>query len=147
VRALPIIGLCSLVVLVPVAAGGCKKSPDADALPPPVQARGKVVYNGKPVANASVVFYRDAGSETAKGKTNANGEFALTTLAENDGVPPGEYKVTVAIDAGDGEGGLGDEEHPPSHPTIPLKYANPETTTLQATVKETGQTDIVLELK
>ena len=146
-RSIHAIGLGFLTVLLPLSLIGCGSARDPDALPPPVQARGKVTYNGKPVANALVVFYRDAGSETAKGKTNANGEFVLTTIAENDGVPPGEYKVTVAIDADESDGGTGDEEHPPAHPVIPLKYANPETTTLLVTVKETGQSDIVLELK
>jgi hypothetical protein len=60
-----------------------------------VPVNGTVTMDGKAVAGASVVFTSEDGKVTAAGQTDESGNFALTYLNE-EGVPPGSYKVTVA---------------------------------------------------
>jgi hypothetical protein len=60
--------------------------------------RGKVFYRGKPAAGVDVYFHpvreQDAKAQRPHGKTDANGEFQLTTRRRNDGAPGGDYQVT-----------------------------------------------------
>ena len=99
--------------------------------------RGKLTDGSKPVAHAQIVFHPVGGAaDTPKprGKTDANGEFTLTTYDGNDGAPAGQYKVSVELwrtpsaDAG-----------PVNQ--LPPKYADPDKSGLTATVA-TGQTDL-----
>lgn len=101
----------------------------------PVQ--GKVVYQGTPAANALVVFHGlDGGRRRirADGLTEADGTFRLSTYKANDGVPPGDYAVTVHwrrdayFDAGEVKG-----EGPEK---LPIRYTKMETSGLRASVKE-----------
>lgn len=57
---------------------------------------GKVTYQGKPVANARVVFVSKSGGRSADGLTNSDGIYRLGTFMAGDGVLPGEYLVTVS---------------------------------------------------
>lgn len=65
-----------------------------------VKVKGKVTYNGEPLADATVNFLNQGGQgKPAGGRTNEQGEYTLTTMETMakvvDGVLPGEYKVTV----------------------------------------------------
>lgn len=64
----------------------------------PVPVSGKIIYNGNPVEDARVTFHwtGEGAGRSASGKTNAQGEFSLTTFSTGDGAIPGEYTVTVA---------------------------------------------------
>ena len=62
--------------------------------------RGKLVYadNESPVvelAGFEVIFSSQALATSARGTIQKDGSFQLGTLKERDGVPPGEYVVTV----------------------------------------------------
>lgn len=64
----------------------------------PVPVSGVVTLDGKPVEAATVTFYRtdgDGEGRLAVGRTNANGEFEMTTMHPGDGVLPGDYVVAV----------------------------------------------------
>lgn len=70
--------------------------------PEAIAAGGKVMFNkSTPPAGALVVFHpvdpefekRIGGKPFAK--VRDDGTFALTTFAENDGAPEGEYGVTI----------------------------------------------------
>lgn len=76
----------SLCVLVP----GCGQ-PGIGAIP----AKGTVLVDGKPMEGVMVIFHPDQGERAASGKTDANGEFKLTTELANDGALPGSYKISV----------------------------------------------------
>jgi hypothetical protein len=84
------LGLACLLLLV-----GCKGKV---AEPPCYPVRGKVYYRGKPAAGVDVYFHpaeeRDAKAQRPHSKTDANGEFQLTTRRRNDGAPEGEYLIT-----------------------------------------------------
>jgi hypothetical protein len=91
----------SLRLLVPSAllllatAAGC--GPSRPALLP---AEGVVTLDGKPLAEASVVFQPAGGGRPATGITDANGRFKVGTFKPHDGALPGMHVVTVAKSEG-----------------------------------------------
>jgi hypothetical protein len=94
-----------------------------------------------PAVGALVVFHpvdpaRAKTGGNPFGKVRDDGTFALTTYAEGDGAPEGEYGVTIdwrpaprdqKLSLGDG-GGAGPSKLNP-------KYGNPQQPVLRATVK------------
>ncbi|MCL2118311.1 MAG: carboxypeptidase-like regulatory domain-containing protein [Planctomycetaceae bacterium] len=59
-----------------------------------VQVSGKVVFeDGTPLTAGTVVF--DNGREQAKGAISENGTYRLSSMANHDGIPPGEYGVYI----------------------------------------------------
>ena len=59
------------------------------------QAEGKVTQEGKPLANAPVVFTNTDNGKIYKTKTDKNGEFQML------GVPYGSYEVNVLNEKGE----------------------------------------------
>lgn len=78
-----------------LAAAGCGGA----ARPPAYPVSGRVLdAAGRPAEKAVVTFHRaGAGPNDARpsGRVEADGSFRLSTYAENDGAPAGEYAVTV----------------------------------------------------
>lgn len=74
---------------------GCGAGGDAPAVPV-YPVTGKVILHGAPLADASVSFAPLAGQPTAVGRTNAQGEFTLSTYDYGDGAAAGEYAVVVS---------------------------------------------------
>ena len=124
-----------------LALGACEP---ADKKVPVFTATGVVTENGKPLENATVVFHATNASADApkpSGKTNAQGEFQLTTYDTNDGAPAGDFAVTVEKWTT-----LRPDEGPANR--LPAKYAKPETAKLQRTINaEQNQQVPTLELK
>lgn len=116
---------------------GCSRGKDPD-LPETVAATGVVMYQGKPVSDATIMFYPVQGRKPASGKSDAAGKFTLTTFSKNDGVIPGEHKVTVNAYESTPQGVS-------MKSSIPEKYANPNSSPLKMTVSET-QPELTLEL-
>jgi hypothetical protein len=92
--------LCQLSLLLGcIALAGC-----GSGNPSTVAVRGKLTYQGNPVSGANIILTRNSGDiskgEIAVGKTDANGQFELTThfagQAAAKGAVPGSYKVTVS---------------------------------------------------
>lgn len=142
------VALWALSVLL-LAAIGC--SGPVDERPKTAKVRGKVTYNGKPVEGAVVSFVSDDVPRAATGKTDANGEFTLTTYEPGDGAIIGTYKVAITKPAG--EAAADDAGYDPDNPNpqyekqmektepagkseIPAKYADPKTSGLTATVED-----------
>lgn len=121
-------------------AAGC----GAGDKPAAVPAGGKVTFNrtAAPVG-ALVVFHpTDPAAEKRIGgkpfaKVKEDGTFALTTYAEGDGAPEGEYAVTIdwRPPAKDAKFSLGDGG-PAGPPKLNPKYGNPQQPVLKATVKK-----------
>lgn len=114
---------------------GCGK---ADGRVPVFPVTGSVVAaDGKPVVGAAVCFHPVDGHPAAGlrpvGYTRADGSFDPTTYTAADGCPAGEYLVTVSIAAAG-------HDKPEADPddTVrlvgPVRYADPKTTPLKATV-------------
>lgn len=126
-------------------------------------ASGKVTFNGKPVADASVSFSPKEGQPVAYATTNADGEFTLTTYETGDGAAAGSYTVLVTKTESEpapagGHGASGG--HSASSPVrghgpggeqikseIPLKYSRGNESDLTATVTPDGENKFTLDLK
>jgi len=103
-----------------------------------VPVKGKVIFQGKPLANAQV--YLSKLSESAaplseadrklrpQGITGPDGTFQLTTYDPNDGAPPGKYLVGVVAQK---EAKFADD----TESIIPGRYANPKISGVMVTVK------------
>lgn len=88
---IPVVALVGGAVAVALH-GGCGSS----APPVPSSVRGKVTFQGRPLAGGLVVFTpdRDRGhrGKPVRGAIGADGTFKL----DGDGVPPGWYRVAIA---------------------------------------------------
>jgi hypothetical protein len=88
------------------AASGCgTKASDG------VKVSGVVTLEGAPVERAKVTYNSSSGNAPAIGVTDSKGRFELTTfdmktLKSIDGALPGEYKVTVEVQAPPGRSPL-----------------------------------------
>ena len=71
--------------------GGCSGS----GRPPVAPVEGRLTYQGKPVADATVVFLCPGAPRQAVGMTDAEGNYRLTTYEPNDGATVGTHVVTV----------------------------------------------------
>lgn len=140
-------------VVVAIAICGCG-SGNPDTAP----ATGSVTYNGKPVEGASVQFSpEETGGKGASGKTDASGNFTLTSYEEGDGAVPGKYKVTIykrdesavktAEEEHDAAGGAA-ADAPSAAPKelLPVKYKKIETSGLTAEVKADTDNTFKFEL-
>ena len=83
--------------------------------------------DGTPLVGARVIARSDATGKSAYGQTNGKGYFELGGAKEGDGIPPGDYYVTIVEDFGD--------ENNPRPASISNKYRNPNTSGLGLSVK------------
>lgn len=87
------IGCLFLCTTVP----GCGKK---EVRLPVFKVTGKVIRQGEPLQQVTVVFHGKKGLETTegfirpRGITDANGVFSLTTYVADDGAAEGEYEVS-----------------------------------------------------
>jgi len=114
-----------------------------------VPARGVVTYKGKSVPNASVSFQSLDGKVVSSGSTDGVGSFVLSTYGQQDGIPPGKYRVVVsAVNIREIEPGVLEPEPPGGFKSsIPTKYGNPQTTDILVEVTQGGKNDFSIELK
>ncbi|MDR0608567.1 MAG: carboxypeptidase-like regulatory domain-containing protein [Planctomycetaceae bacterium] len=131
---------------------GCQKNdPRKKGLVP---AGGTITYNGSPLAEATIVFTSKTNQQGAGALSGTDGKFELTTISNKDGVLPGEYTVFVQKELFEN---LSDEEllehnrqgKPSAKPKslIPDKYTNPANPIINITIPETGNKNILIELK
>ena len=127
-------GLTSLV------AAGCHRGPDL------VPVNGQVTLDGQPVEGAAVMLHPENGGRPATGKSDAAGQFALTTLSEGDGALPGKHKVTVALTKMLREIKEGDPwDESAVEYVVPARYGSPQTSGLSAEVVD-GMPPLELKL-
>jgi hypothetical protein len=146
--------VCFLLVL----ESGCSRTSSGRAKP--VAAAGSLAWeDGKPVAEASVVFVPDdPKGQSAAGLTGKDGSFTLTTFNQDDGAVPGDYKIVVT--KGAFKVGEPTKESNPAKlmkewlekskeekkSEVPGIYGNPKTTPLKWRI-EAGGEKIQLKLK
>ena len=105
---------------------------------------GRVIYQDKPVTDASVVFLpKTPGTRAAAAVTDADGNYSLSTFGVDDGAIVGAYQVSIALSAP--YRGPVPEGMSPAYakelfqnqgePLIPKKYFSPATSGLAADVK------------
>ena len=128
----------TLLVATTVLAGCSKSGPPREATN---AAKGQVLLDGEPLAGAFVVLHRqgetaaEGSSEApkapaARALTEADGRFTLTTYDAGDGVPAGEYVVTVVQRPAQKNG----ESFEPGPNVLPPRYASPTTTNLKVRI-------------
>lgn len=114
-----------------------------------VRVEGTVTLDGSPLANKGLMFTPQSGDGVAAGgTTDAGGKYTLTAMVANatsdqEGVPPGQYKVSVFEPMITVEGEENMEMIIPGESqetTIPLKYHVAETTDVVVTVPDAGGT-------
>lgn len=115
--------------------------------------KGTVTYNGSPLADATVTFQAaDSPAKIAFGRTDASGNYQLSTAA-GPGAIPGEYQISVTkMEASaasqvteDSPEYTGETETAEAQSVIPEKYGKAATSELTASVKE-GENTIPLTL-
>lgn len=118
-------------------------------------AGGTVAVDGKPVTMGKVTFYPVEGGRTGSGRIRPDGTFILSYRQPGDGVPIGEYKVSIISDLWEERPSRGstrtesdaleleDAAFQVSDGTlihvVPTKYNAIETTPLIVTVTESGE--------
>ncbi|MGC4006021.1 MAG: carboxypeptidase-like regulatory domain-containing protein [Pirellulales bacterium] len=125
---------CSAALLCACAASGCGNGFKT------VAVGGRVTLDGKPVADAGVLFTPDRKGPTAAARTAADGTFTLKT-GKLDGAAPGVYRVAIQkeevvgnqVDAKGEE--IADARTTIKH-GVPARYADPATSGLTLEIKE-----------
>jgi hypothetical protein len=162
---------CLVVVAALALFVGCPQG--AGDRPNTVRVGGTITLDGTPVEGATVTFQPTSGGRAAVGKTDASGEYELTTSEADDGVMPGSYKVTVSKTSGGASAGPMMDPSKLADPSkmtpeemkayaeqgmktasgpaeareeMPEKYTKKETTDLEATVEEGGNKDFSFQL-
>ena len=130
----------ALLVVLPALLSGCAKQEFQNLRQPTHAVRGQVTLDGKPVANATIVFKPvDAAKfkwrEQPQAKSDAEGRFTVFTYEANDGAPAGDYKVGIAILAAAEEEGGDQVRRDKSAPKIPARYGDAATSGLTAKVE------------
>lgn len=141
-----------LFLFVPLlAAVGC----GGDSKPAAVPASGTVKYRKTTNATGALVVFHPTDPAVEKriggkpfGKVKEDGTFTLTSYAEGDGAPEGEYGVTVQWNkepkagkfALSGEGGGGGRE------LLNPKYGNPGQPFQKVTVKKGDKNEFNLDV-
>lgn len=111
---------------------------------PTIPITGTVYLNGVPASGATIVFHLKTvtGEKTitravADGIIEGDGSFRVSTYTAFDGLPSGEYAVTINFD-----GRYGDKKD-----TIPAAYTKAGTTPLAATVKSDAKNEFTFDVK
>jgi hypothetical protein len=99
--------------------------------------KGKVTFEDGTPLTAGVVMF-DNGVITASAPIQSDGTFTAGTSRENDGIPPGTYRVSIsgAIELLDNPKGIFPA---PSRLLIHSKLTNPETSGLTVTIDKSPQ--------
>lgn len=125
----------------------------AEAPPETVPVNGQVTYKNEPLTKGKVALHPTAKAEEgaiqrpSTGQIGEGGKFTLSTFKTDDGVMPGEYKITVeSYEKELTMEELGEGKKQKS--LIPEKYRRLETTDLTATIPEQDEPyPLKIELK
>ncbi len=106
---------------------------------PLVPVHGRVLFDGKPIPHALVVFHplEGEGSQGVRprGHVAADGSFELTSYATRDGAYPGEYRVTVEWWLTRATAKTPEGTNLPPTNRLPARYGKAETSGLLARIE------------
>jgi len=133
-------GISALALALALVLPGCAKQEFQNLRQPTHAVQGQVMLDGKPVANATIVFKPvDAAKfkwrEQPQAKSDAEGRFTVFTYEANDGAPAGDYKVGIAILAAAEEEGSDQVRREKAAVKIPARYGDAATSGLAAKVE------------
>jgi len=157
-----------LLLLALILSAGCGDNSD---FPKTYPVTGTVKLKGIALEGATVTFQLMDGKENATGSTDKGGMFSLSLFRPNDGAVAGQYKISISkydvepakssgsIPGQIASGDLPADYGPPASgsagtkgatsPTnsLPAKYANGDSSALQATVDAKGKNHFDFDLK
>jgi hypothetical protein len=107
-----------------------------------VSITGQVTYKGQPLEHGSIVFVSPK-SRQVTGEIERGEIVNVTTAEPNDGIAAGEYMV--AITSRDRSEKYKDTMAPPS--LIPMRYADPATSDLKATIQPNENSPLKFDLE
>lgn len=129
--ALPASAWLLLALAAGAACAGCGGNVDRVETYP---ASGQVLWEGQPLQGALVVLHpqhaADAQALPARAETDEQGRFVLGTYDAEDGVPAGEYRVTVHWHQLQQDG----ESSEPGPDVVPRQYSDPAQTELKVRI-------------
>ncbi len=130
---------------------GCSRTPDKweQARLRTIPATGRVVLEGQPVSQATVIFWNDAVPTSPSALTSDDGSFHLRTYMPKDGAPAGVYAVTIEkTTETQPPPRVNEAPSPPLEIThhLPKRYRDAKTSGLSAEVTEKGPNEFVFEL-
>lgn len=139
-------GMGMLLIVTLCAAAGCQKSSTA---PPVYPVSGSVRWQGQPASQVLVVFHPQSDSSPegesplsrSYAKTNANGNFSLTTREPQDGAPAGKYAITLIWPPSESE------EVRSLQDKLGGRYANPHQSRLHFEVRPGANTVPTIEIQ
>lgn len=120
-----------------------------------VPVSGEVIYQGKPIPEAKVMFLSPDSPRTASSLTDAQGRFNLTTFTKGDGAVIGEHKVAISSFSGEAvaklsnaqQAAIGRGEKIAGLPTsLPARYSSFDKSGIAASVTANGQNHFRFEL-
>jgi hypothetical protein len=139
-------GVSALVLAVAPLLAGCAKQEFQNLRQATYPVQGQVTLDGKPVANATIVFKPVDPSkfkwrEQPQAKSDDQGRFNAFTYEANDGAPAGDYRVGIAVLAAAEDEGNDQVRRDASAAKIPARYSDAATSGLTAKV-EAKPTDL-----
>jgi hypothetical protein len=121
--------LCLMLIVLGLPLIGCGKSPKTSAAN--VVTTGQATFDMRPAIGAMLLFHSQETSSAlpSRAVVGPDGRFGISTALENDGLPEGDYVVTVEWRIGSDENG----EQRPS--VVPDRYTRKEWSPLQVSVR------------
>jgi len=136
--------LAATLLVAVLAASGCSKKAERPRVPT-TTAAGQVLLDGKPLAGALVILHPQGAEKveapgakepipapSARGVSQPDGRFTLSTYDTGDGAPVGEYAVTVVHRPAQKNG----ESFEPGPNVLPPRYASAKTSGLRVKISE-----------
>ena len=110
---------------------GCGPASTPKDKPALAPVKGKLLQDGKPLADAYVEFLPDSGAPST-GRSDASGEFTLTYTDGSEGAKVGPHKVKVTVGGIVSPTGGGGEPTPKTArpPAPPVLYVLPDPVTV-----------------
>jgi len=142
----------SFLLVVPLFLG-CGNS----RLPGLVPAAGVITLNGEPIEGVTISFVplsTSGDARTATAVSGTGGKFAMSTLDPNDGILPGNYRVSVSKKTGIGgdtsafsneRAVVQDSRQTINH--LPAKYSSGSATDLSVSIPPKGDKNIEIKLE
>ena len=107
-----------------------------------VKVNGKVVFSddNSPVTVGTICF--ESGNTASRGNIKEDGTFSVYSIKENDGIPPGEYKVYF-LNTIKGEGNI---LAPTLIPQLHTKYQKAATTDITMTIDKSTKSPLEIKV-
>ena len=130
---------------------GCSSSSGLSGLTP---CEGTVTYKGEPVVGAVITFHPSGDTRASGAVAGGDGRFKVTTLQPEDGITPGNFRVTIVKYEEYGpqlpqvmsDDGIMVDQSRPQRNILPGKYANPDTSGLTANIEGTKLVTLQFDL-